>query len=143
MNVSLVQTLMRDENELGCNIARIKKDDNVIIIINKDNDTAVYDYLSLINDLNPEKYLLFKHYENTDYAYHDFLKLIGKMCKKEKSSKYFLNHVEEDNRIVFEDYGKEHMIARMEKETYKERLNKFFDFMKNNARLIDILLESE
>ena len=63
--------------------------------------------------------------------------------QERKSSKYFLNHVDEDNRIIYEDYTKEHMITRPEKEIYDDRLNKFADFMKNNARLIDILLESE
>jgi hypothetical protein len=142
MNISLVQTLMKDENELDCNIARIKKDDNVIIIINKENDTAIYDYLSFINNLNANNYLLFKHYENPTYAYKDFLKLIGKMCKKQKSSKYFMNHIEEDNRIVFEDFENEHMITKMERDTYKERFNKFISFVESNAKLIDVILES-
>ena len=31
------------------------------------------------------------------------MKLIGKMCKKNVDSKYFKNHIEEDNRIEFND----------------------------------------
>jgi hypothetical protein len=36
-------------------------------------------------------YLLLKHYDSDSSAYRDFLKLIGKMCKKSGDSKYFWN----------------------------------------------------
>jgi hypothetical protein len=142
MNVSLVQTLMRDENDLECSLARIKKDDYVVLIVLKDNECAIYDFLDLINHEDGSRYLLLKHYENPTFAYKDFLKLIGKMCKKSKSAKYFMNHIDEDNRMVFEDFENEHMITKMEKEKYKDRYNKFVDFVGRNAKLIEINLES-
>ena len=143
MNISLVQTSMKDENELECNLARIKKDNSVVVIVNRDCELAIYDYLSFINDSDGEKYLLLKHYENTTHAYKDFLKLIGKMCKKPLDSKYFMKHIDEDNRMVFEDYEHEHMITKQEKEQYKDRYDKFVSFIGNNARLIDIIFETE
>ena len=81
------------------NIIRYKNPKLEIIIILKDLECAIFDY----NQLKQEKkfkYLLLKHYEDSESAYKDFLKLIGKMCKKSKSSKYFSNHKTEDNRMA-------------------------------------------
>ena len=52
------------------------------------------------------KYLLLKQYYDNKSAYKDFLKLIGKMCKKTKSSKYFSNHRIEDNRMIHDNLCK-------------------------------------
>ena len=65
-------------------------------------------------------------------AYTDFLKLIGKMCKKEPDSKYFRNHKEEDNRMVHNGKMQEHMINDEERSIYESRLNAFVGFVLKN-----------
>jgi len=142
MNISIVQTLVKDENDYGCNIARVKKDDSMIIIIQKDNEVGIYDYQEFLLENNGEKYLLLKHYNNPTYAYKDFLKLIGKMCKKSKYNKYFSTHLDEDNRMVFEDFENEHMITREEKIEYKDRYKEYTSFIEKKAKLIDIALDN-
>lgn len=142
MNISIVQTSMRDENSIGCNLARIKKDEYMILIIHKENECAIYDYQDLTISRNFSKYLLLKHYENPTYAYKDFLKLIGKMCKKSVTGKYFMNHIEEDNRIIFENFENEHMITKEERITYKSRYDDFLKYVADNIRLIDLELQA-
>lgn len=126
---STVKISMRDENTLNCSYAIVTKDIITIILILKDCECAIYDY----NDLKSAKeschYLLLKHYKSPSYAYTDFLKLIGKMCKKRSDSKYFSCRKEEDNRMIFEDFGHEHMITDEEKDTYRERFTDFENFV--------------
>ena len=90
MTQSMVKISMRDENTLNCSFAIITKDTLSIILILKDCEYAIYNY----NDLRTAKenchYLLLKHYKNPSFAYTDFLKMIGKMCKKEKTTNTFL-----------------------------------------------------
>lgn len=78
------------------------------------------------------KYLLLKQYHDNESAYKDFLKLIGKMCKKTKSSKYFLNHKIEDNRMIHNNSKSEHMINLEEKNTYNDRYIVFEKFIIDN-----------
>ncbi|MCR5147095.1 MAG: hypothetical protein K6B70_07150 [Clostridia bacterium] len=78
-------------------------------------------------------YLLLKHYPDNESAYKDFLKLIGKMCKKSKDSKYFLNHKNEDNRMLYDDLKNEHMIKYDERNNFSERYEEFEKFIKENA----------
>ena len=141
MNISIVQTSMKDENSIGCNLARIKKDDYMIIIIQRENECAIFDYQDLMISRNFSNYLLLKHYSNPTYAYKDFLKLIGKMCKKSVTSKYFMNHIDEDNRMIFEDFENEHEITKEERITYKARYDEFLKFVENSIRLIDLELQ--
>lgn len=129
MTESIVKISMRDENTLSCSYAIITKGTITIILILKDCECAIYDY----NDLKATKqnchYLLLKHYKKPSCAYTDFLKLIGKMCKKRSDSKYFSRRKEEDNRMIFEDFEHEHMIKEEEKDTYRERFSDFENFL--------------
>lgn len=75
---------------------------------------------------------MLKQYHDTESAYKDFLKLIGKMCKKAKSSKYFSNHKIEDNRMIYNNSKSEHMISSEEKNIYNDRYIIFEKFVLDN-----------
>ena len=60
--------------------------------------------------------------------------MIGKMCKKEKSSKYFLNHKDEDNRMVIYESGEE-MISQEDKAILQERYDAFKEHVLRNIYL--------
>lgn len=109
---------MRDENDLKCSYAIVRKSGVSVLIILRDSECAIVDYDNLKRE-NAYRYLLMKHYSDEDNAYTDFLKLIGKMCKKREDSKYFFNHIKEDNRMVRGDSGEEHMIREEEKGLYE------------------------
>lgn len=121
---------MRDENSLGCSYAIITKDKMSIILVLRDSECAVFHYEELKNGENEalHHYLLLKHYDSDAYAYKDFLKLIGKMCKKGRDSKYFANPQKEDNRMVCGSDG-EHMIREDERPVYDERYSDFLTFV--------------
>ena len=131
MEKSIVYVSM-DNNELGCSFAIVEKKEKSVIIIFKDLECAIYDYEFFMTDDFDYKYLLLKHYEDSTSAYKDFMKLIGKMCKKSIDSKYFKNHVIEDNRIVFYDDRNEHTIIGERKDEYLMRKNDLTEFIKNN-----------
>ena len=134
MTESTVQISMRDENDLNCNYAIITKDNISVIVILKDLECAVFNYSDL-QQKECASYLLLKHYKNTSCAYTDFLKLVGKMCKKHKDSKYFANQIIEDNRIVFDDFNCEHGISEDERPLFKARYIEFINFvMENKSR---------
>lgn len=134
MTESTVQISMRDENDLNCNYAIITKDNISVIVILKDLECAVFNYSDL-QQKECASYLLLKHYKNTSCAYTDFLKLVGKMCKKHKDSKYFANQIIEDNRIVFDDFNCEHGISEDERPLFKARYLEFINFvMENKSR---------
>ena len=64
-------------------------------------------------------------------AYNDFLRLIGKMCKKRVTSKYFANRIGEDNRmLVFVD-GKQIGFDKYEgnADEYNRKSNAFSKFI--------------
>ncbi|MDE6673630.1 MAG: hypothetical protein K2K19_02290 [Acetatifactor sp.] len=128
---STVYVSMRDENDLKCSYAIVCKSGVSVLIILKDSECAIVDYSSLKGE-NTYRYLLMKHYSDESNAYTDFLKLIGKMCKKREDSKYFLNHIKEDNRMVRGDSGEEHMIREEEKGLYEERYRTFEQFVYEN-----------
>jgi hypothetical protein len=130
MEKSIVSVSMRDENDLDCSYAIVQKDELKIIIVLRNSECGIFD----LNNLKSFNYLLLKHYPDDESAYRDFLKLMGKMCKKSKDSKYFLNHIDEDNRIVYIDSQNEHMINDVEKDEYKERLTAFEDFINENIK---------
>ena len=132
MEKSIVYVSMSDKNGLGCSYAIIDKGEKSVVIIFKDLECAIYDYDSLMNDNSESKYLLLKHYDDSTLAYKDFMKLIGKMCKKSVEGKYFKNHIEEDNWMIFSDDNNEHMILEEEKNEYLLRKNIFIEFIKNN-----------
>ena len=130
MEKSIVYVSMRDDN-IGCSYSIIQKDELKVIIILKDLECGIFDYNKL--KCNREfKYLLLKQYHDTESAYKDFLKLIGKMCKKAKSSKYFSNHKIEDNRMIYNNSKSEHMISSEEKNIYNDRYIIFEKFVLDN-----------
>lgn len=125
---STVKISMKDNNDLGCSYAIVCKDSISVIIILKASECAIFDYNEL-KENNSYNYLLLKHYINDSFAYKDFLKLIGKMCKKDKNSKYFLNHKDEDNRMLFYDFEHEKELNDEEKTAYEERFLQFKSFV--------------
>lgn len=135
---STVKISMRDENGLNCSYAIITKDKMSIIIILKDLECAIFPYDDLKSrEKEAERhceyhYLLLKHYDSDSHAYKDFLKLIGKMCKKDRDSKYFANPQNEDNRMVCGSIDGEHMIKAEERPLYEERYSDFKGFVMGN-----------
>lgn len=132
MEKSIVYISMKDKNDIECSYAIIEKEKKNAIIIFKDLECAIYDYDALLRDDFDYKYLLLKHYDNTTKAYKDFMKLIGKMCKKSIECKYFKNPIDEDNWMIFEDDTNEHMISEEEKSTYLDRKNSLTKFIRDN-----------
>jgi len=132
MEKSTVYVSMNDKNLIGCSYAIIEKEEKNAIIIFKDLEVGIFDYDALLKESFDYKYLLLKHYENTSKAYKDFMKLIGKMCKKSVNCKYFKNPIKEDNWMVFNDDENEHMIVKEEASNYLIRKNNYIDFIKNN-----------
>ncbi len=126
---SMVKISMQEDNDLDCSYVIIDKGNISVIIILKDTECGIFDYSSLRLEDYVYSYLLLKHYSDASWAYKDFLKLIGKMCKKEPDSKYFLKHKQEDNRMVFVDMQNEHMISAEEREIYEERYCVFREFV--------------
>ena len=137
MQKSTVYVSMRDEN-LDCSYAIVEKEGKSIIIILRDLECIIYDYNDFQLDNFDYKYLLLKYYEDSSLAYKDFLKLIGKMCKKSIDSKYFNNHIEEDNVIIFYDDKKENMIPKERENEYLERKEKLTNFIRNSKNKIGI-----
>lgn len=135
MTRSTVEISMKEENAYNCSYAIITKDEISIILILKECECAIYDYRDLCSKEHCH-YLLLKHYNKPSFAYQDFLKLIGKMCKKSKDSKYFTQRIEEDNRIIFEDFEHEHMIKDDEIKIYAERFSEFHIFIQNVKGLL-------
>ena len=137
MEKSVVYVSTRDDNNINCTYSIVQKDELEIIIILKDLECAIFDY----NQLKQEKkfkYLLLKHYEDSESAYKDFLKLIGKMCKKSKSSKYFSNHRIEDNRMIHNNFKSEYMIRPEERNEYNDRYIIFEKFIIENIEKFSI-----
>jgi hypothetical protein len=114
MEKSEVYISMKNENNKECNWAIIKKQSNLktvsILLVLIDKETAIFDYNNMVASDELE-YLLLKQYPDSNTAYLDFMKLIGKMCKKSIESKYFLNHISEDNRMIVESFENEIIIA--------------------------------
>lgn len=129
---SIVKISMKEDNDLDCSYAIVSKGTISILLVFKELECAIIDYDSLKRDNYAYRYLLLKHYNSESYAYTDFLKLIGKMCKKREDSKYFLNHKKEDNRMVCSYSEKEHMIREDEKKIYEERYRTFEEFVMKN-----------
>ena len=114
-----------------CCYAIVDKREKGVIIILNELECVIFDYDDFSNDNFNYKYLLIKYYDDFDYAYKDFLKLIGKMCKKNIESKYFKNHIKEDNSISFVDFKIEHAVSSMDLK-YEERYKKLIEYIKNN-----------
>lgn len=131
MNQSAVQVSLRDENGLDCSYAIVQKSEYRVIILVRAADCAIYDANELQMNADAH-YLLLKHYPSESIAYRDFMKLIGKMCTKSTSSKYFAVHVVEDNRMVVEDAENEHMITTTELMEYAPRFSAFKTFVNEN-----------
>lgn len=129
---STVKVSMRDGNNLNCSYAIVSKANSSVLVILKDSECAIVDYDSLKAERYTYQYLLMKHYSDEADAYTDFLKLIGKMCRKHEDSKYFLNHQQEDNRMICCNLKEEHMIQKEEKKIYAERFKAFEQFVLKN-----------
>jgi len=129
---STVKVSMRDNNNLDCSYAIINKSGISVIVILRNAECAILDYDVLKDSGSAYHYLLLKHYADDSSAYTDFLKLIGKMCKKEPDSKYFRYHKEEDNRMVNNGKMPEHMINEDECVIYENRFNLFMEFISKN-----------
>lgn len=133
MTESVVKVSMIENNNLDCSYSIITKEDLNIIIIFKNLECAIFDFDAL-KETKEFKYLLLKHYSSGSAAYTDFLKLIGKMCKKEKGSKYFMNHKDEDNRMVVYESGEE-MISQEVKIMLQGRYEAFKEHVLQNIYL--------
>lgn len=140
MEKSIVYVSMRDDNSYNCSYAIITKEKNKIqksiIIILKDLECGVFDY-DKFKSTEELRFLLLKQYDNNDYALKDFYKIVGKMCHKSIDSKYFLNHIEEYNRIKFVDFQTETMIDfNNNDEKLFLRYNSFLKFIEEIRRII-------
>ena len=132
MEKSVVYVSMKEDNNINCSYAIVDKGEKSVIIIFKDLECVIYDYELFSKDDFDYKYLLLKHYEDETSAYKDFMKIIGKMCKKSIDSKYFKNHIVEDNIIAFRDDKNEHTIVGERKQVYIERYTNLSSFIKLN-----------
>ena len=131
MTETIVNISMRDNNGLDCSYAIVTKCKISIIIILRNSECGIFSR-NVLSSGTTLSYLLLKHYPDDRLAYWDFLKLIGKMCKKDENSKYFKNPKTEDNRMVVTDIGKEHMIFDSEKLIYNKKYTDFLSFVSNN-----------
>lgn len=123
MTTSTVTISMRDTNALDCSYAIVEKHEAAVLILLLDAECAIFNYHA------PEShYLLLKHYSDNRAALQDFYKLIGKMCAKPSSSKYFGRRKDEDNRMVVESNGYEYMLSPADAPLYAERLSTFLAF---------------
>lgn len=123
MTESSVRISMRAENTLDYSCAIVSKGGHAVLILLRDAECAVFD-----RDDPQSRYLLLKHYPSDRSALTDFYKLIGKMCAKPESSKYFGSRRDEDNRMVVLNDGSEHMLQAGEAEAYAQRLHAFLAF---------------
>ena len=130
MEESIVR--IQEDPELGAAYAVVRKGEAGVLVLLKGAECAIFDYGQLRRDGPDAHYLLLKHYVSGELAYWDFLKLIGKMCKKSPESKYFDRHIQEDNRMVCVGPGSEHMLAEDQDRLYEERLKQLREFMRDN-----------
>lgn len=130
MEESIVR--IQEDPELGAAYAVVRKGKYGVLVLLKEAECAIFDHGQLRREGPGARYLLLKHYVSGELAYWDFLKLIGKMCKKSPESKYFGSHIQEDNRMVCVGLGSEHMLAEDQDGLYEERLKKFREFMRDN-----------
>ena len=126
---STVRMSMAGDNALGCSYAIVEKSGIDVILILKQAECAIFDGADLKGNGPFPRYLLLKHYPSAALAYTDFLKLIGKMCKKHPDSKYFRHRIQEDNRMVVETFGAEHLLTDAERPLYQDRFSAFLQFV--------------
>lgn len=124
MNHSNVFVSLMNDNDLGCSFAIVQKQEYRVLIVVRAMECAIYDADALQAD-GSAHYLLLKHYPCDAAAYRDFMKLIGKMCTKKTSSKYFAYHINEDNRMIVTNAESEHMVTDDERLAYSHRLLDF------------------
>lgn len=117
---------MEENRALGATYAAVEKGGIGVLLLLRDRECGIFDYSA--GGLGEFRYLLLKHYDTPSRAYEDFLKLVGKMCKKSGDSKYFQNRLSEDNRMVRTAEG-EHGITREEGTIYEERFTAFREFV--------------
>lgn len=126
---STVKLSMADDNVLGCSYAIVEKCGIGVILILKHTECAIFDWADLTGPGAFPRYLLYKHYPDAALAYTDFLKLIGKMCKKRPDSKYFRSRIQEDNRMAVDRLGVEHLLSEEERPQYHDRFSAFLQFV--------------
>lgn len=136
MTTSVVRVSMEEDNGLFCSFAVVEKERSGVVILLRDLVCAVFPCQAFCERGADCRYLLLKHYEHQETAYKDFLKLIGKMCKKREDSKYFLRPKEEDNRMVFWDFFHEKPITDLQKGDYDKQLAEFWQFIRENFEKI-------
>lgn len=136
----MVRSVVRMEENpaLGATYAVVEKGGMGVLLVLKDRECGIFDCND--TDLGGFRYLLLKHYDTPSRAYEDFLKLVGKMCKKGEDSKYFGNRISEDNRMVRTAEG-EHGISRAERALYEERFAAFREFVERERGVILRALE--
>lgn len=117
---------MEENRALGATYAAVEKGGIGVLLLLRDRECGIFDYSA--GGLGEFRYLLLKHYDTPSRAYEDFLKLVGKMCKKSGDSKYFQNRLSEGNRMVRTAEG-EHGITREERAIYEERFTAFREFV--------------
>ncbi|RKJ41417.1 hypothetical protein D7X94_03765 [Acutalibacter sp. 1XD8-33] len=124
----MVRSVVRmEENQaLDAAYAVVEKGPAGVLLVLKDRECGIFDCTAMNSD--QFQYLLLKHYDTPSRAYEDFLKLVGKMCKKREDSKYFGAHLPEDNRMVRTAQG-EHGITWEERSVYEERFAAFRRFV--------------
>ena len=124
----MVRSVVRmEENQaLDAAYAVVEKGPAGVLLVLKDRECGIFDCTAMNSD--QFQYLFLKHYDTPSRAYEDFLKLVGKMCKKREDSKYFGAHLPEDNRMVRTAQG-EHGITREERSVYEERFAAFRRFV--------------
>ncbi len=124
----MVRSVVRmEENQaLDAAYAMVEKGPAGVLLVLKDRECGIFDCTAMNSD--QFQYLFLKHYDTPSRAYEDFLKLVGKMCKKREDSKYFGAHLPEDNRMVRTAQG-EHGITREERSVYEERFAAFRRFV--------------
>lgn len=129
---------MKEDNAIDASFAIIQKQEkgitSSVILIWKQCEVTILDYKELLKVNQDIHYLLLKFYEDEKSAYKDFMKLIGKMCKKKIDSKYFLFPKQEDNKIKFVTDEEEYILRGEEAIHYETRWKLFQSFILKATR---------
>lgn len=113
---------------MDCSYVIVQKGAYSITIVLRCKECAIFDSFELMRSENCH-YLLLKQYTSEQQAYRDFLRLIGKMCIKKDNSKYFAEHLEEDNRIYVAANDQETMSRPSDTTALDIRLTDFMAYI--------------
>lgn len=125
---SKVIVSMDGDNALGCSYAIVTKcsSNSTVLIMFKGKDCTIVDFDALQS--NNMRCLLMKHHMNSHDTYSDFMKLIGKMCKKNETSKYFRKDYDEDNIVICTGSDERH-VKECDAGAFKDRRAKLLEFI--------------